>query len=383
MNNGNFHAKQGEIPDFVGLGNSNYCEGDTVTFTHGFSDIHSHGRDNNDALGTGMTDILSHSMKQFGLVLLMPNLLGKDALMTPQMAIDYYERAMAASGGKMKILVTVYLNTNLTRDDIKRIADDPRIAGIKSYPAHGTTNSEDGLRTPLEAPKQLKWMEEFGVPLLVHGQVRTYENGVVMDEWDREPYFYKHVAPELDRKYPKLPISYEHLSTAIGARAVVERKGPTQGTCTILHLAHTRTDVMDTGVRLEMVMKPMVQHARELPQIWEIIKANPDKFALGSDDAWHPLFAKYAKNCACGGCYGPYRIGHYMDVFEANNALDIFCKFACINASQFYGVEVPKKLVTMQKGSYQVEKTLPYGDHEALPLYAGEERFGWHQVVND
>jgi dihydroorotase len=250
-------------PEFRELALFNHEQGQVIRFTEGLVDIHSHGRDNNPVLGDGMTDILNHSVRQFGMVLLMPNLAGKDALMTWRMAINYWERATRASGvtpDMMRILVTVYLNTDLTEDDIKRIANDPRIAGIKSYPAHGTTGAEHGLRSPLDAPRQLEWMQRYGAPLLVHGQVRTQLNGQILDEWDREPYFYTEVAPVLDDAFPELRISYEHLSTGIGAQAVMERKGPTQGTFTILHLGYTRTDVMDTGVRTDMVMKPMVQH---------------------------------------------------------------------------------------------------------------------------
>jgi dihydroorotase len=374
-------------PDFRELAHFNHEEGNKIIFTEGLVDIHSHGRDNNAALGNGMTDILRHSVNQFGLVLLMPNLMGKDALMTPSMADRYYKRVQQVFDYKAwqqsllpKVLVTVYLNTDLTEDDVRCIAEDPKIAGVKSYPAHGTTGAEHGLRTPLEASKQLEWMEKYGVPLLVHGQVRTREDGRVMDEFDRSPYFYNEVAPELDRLYPGLPISYEHLDTGVGAQAVVERKGPTQGTFTILHLGYTRTDVMDTGVRTDMVMKPMVQHEQERPKLWEAMRVAPDRFALGSDDAWHPTTAKHAKNCACGGCYGPYRVGYYLDVFEEAGAFDLFGRLACVNAARFYDTEVPKKKVTMQKGNYVVEATLPFGDHLAQPLNAGEKRFGWYQV---
>lgn len=369
-------------PEFRELALVNNEPGQAIQFTEGLIDIHSHGRDNNTVLGDGMTDILNHSVRQFGLILLMPNLAGKDALMNWRMAINYWERATRASGvtpDMMRILVTVYLNTDLTEDDIKRIANDPRIAGIKSYPAHGTTGAEHGLRSPLEAPRQLEWMQKYGAPLLVHGQVRTQLNGNILDEWDREPHFYIEVAPVLDDAFPGLRISYEHLSTGIGAQAVVERKGPTQGTFTILHLGYTLTDVMDTGVRTDMVMKPMVQHERERPKLWEALRNAPNRFALGSDDAWHPTTAKHTKNCACGGCYGPYRVGHYLDVFEDAGALDLFGRFACVNAARFYGVEVPKKTITMQKGSYTVVDTLPFGKHVAQPLHAGEKRFGWHQ----
>lgn len=369
-----------DSPRFFGLANRTFNVGDELTFVEGIVDIHSHGRDNNELLGDGMTDILSHSAKQFGMVLLMPNLAGADALMTYSMAVAYYERARLVAGDEMKILVTVYLNTDLTEDEIRRIADDPRIAGIKSYPAHATTNSEHGLSSPLEAAQQLAWMEKYGVPLLVHGQVRSNPYGLIMDEWDREPYFYDEIAPVLDERHPELPISFEHLSTGAGAQFVNERRGPTQGTLTLLHLGYTRTNVMDTGVRTDMVMKPMVQHAREQIKIWGAFQSNPDRFALGSDDAWHPTTAKHAKNCACGGCYGPYRVGYYLDVFEAMNSLDLFGRFACINAARFYNVEVPKKLITLRKGEYEVAETLPYGRHVAQPLHAGEKRLGWHQV---
>ena len=369
-----------EDPEFLDIGNITFDEGDEIAFTHGLVDIHSHGRDNNVALGNGMTDILSHSVSQFGLVLLMPNLMGKDALMTPEMADVYYGRARQASNGQLDVFVTVYLNTDLTENDIKRIADSPHIAGIKSYPAHSTTGAEHGLRTPLEAPKQLEWMEKYGVPLLVHGQVRARVDGTVMDEFDRSHYFYNEVAPELDRLYPGLPISYEHLDTGVGAQAVAERKGPTQGTFTLLHLGYTRTDVMDTGIRTDMVMKPMVQHERERSKLWQAMQSAPDRFALGSDDAWHPVHMKHAQNCACGGCYGPYRVGYYLDVFEQAGALDLFGRFACLNGARFYDVDVPAKTTTFRKEKYMVADRLAFGHHEAEPLHAGATLTGWNQI---
>lgn len=365
------------------MGKQKFEEGDEIIFPFGLFDAHSHGRDNNAVLGDGMTNVLEHSVQQFGAVLLMPNLIGKDALMTPSMALDYHGRARMASGVSEKdmlILVTVYLNTNLTEDHIRQTAEDPRIVGVKSYPAHGTTGAEHGLRTPLEAPKQLEWMEKYGVPLLVHGQVRTDDNGKVLDEFDREPFFYNEVAPILDARYPELPISYEHLSTGLGAQAVIEREGPTQGTLTLLHLGYTRTDVMDTGVRTDMVMKPMVQHAREKPKLWKALRQYPHMFALGSDDAWHPTTAKHAKLCACGGCYGPYRVGHYFDLFEQEGFTGQWSAFSSDNAARFYGVAVPAKEVRIRKGRYTVAKTLEFGNHQAEPLHAGEQLFGWYLV---
>jgi dihydroorotase len=137
---------------------------------------------------------------------------------------------------------------------------------------------------------------------------------------------------------------------------------------------------MDTGVRTDMVMKPMVQHYKERSKLWRALKRRPDRFALGSDDAWHPVTAKHAKNCACGGCYGPYRVGHYLDIFEAERELGIFGQFACVNAARFYGVTVPQKTVRLRKGRYTVANRLLYGKHEVEPLHAGEERLGWHLV---
>lgn len=369
-----------DSPAFIGLGSSLFWGDDEVTFTSGLFEGHSHGRDNNETLGDAMTDVLSHSVSQFALVLLMPNLLGADALTTFKKSIVYLKRAREASAKRVKILTTIYLTADLTEDDIKQAGDDQDVAGVKHYPGHATTNAEHGLRTPLEARKQLEWMQKYRVPLLVHGQVRTKDDGSAMDEYEREPYFFNEVAPELDRCYPELRISYEHLSTGIGAQAVIDRTGPTQGTCTILHLGYTRTDVMDKGVRTDMVMKPMVQHEREKQKIWDALRADPDRFALGSDDAWHPTTAKHAKNCACGGCYGPYRVGYYLEVFEKAGALDLFGRFACVNAARFYGVKVPKKTITLRKGKYTVPSTLPFGKHLVEPLHAGEERFGWYQV---
>ena len=168
--------------NFQLIHNVTFADGDEVVFTHGNVDIHVHGRDNNADLGSAMSDVLSHSARQFGMVLLMPNLKGKDALMTPQMALNYHKRAVHASGGKLKILSTVYLNKGLTEDDFKRISEEEDIAGAKFYPDGGTTNSEQGLRTPLDAMEQLRLAQKYQVPILLHGQTRIDQDGHVMDD---------------------------------------------------------------------------------------------------------------------------------------------------------------------------------------------------------
>ena len=120
---------------------------------------------------------------------------------------------------------------------------------------------------------------------------------------------------------------------------------------------------------------------KSCPYCGQALRDCPERFALGSDDAWHPIADKHAKNCACGGCYGPYRLGYYLDIFEANNALGLFGGFACENAARFYGFEIKPKTVRMRKCHYKVVATLPFGDHVAEPLHAGEDRFGWQLVA--
>ena len=82
----------------------------------------------------------------------------------------------------------------------------PYILGVKLYPAGVTTNSEEGVAALSQAETTIKHLEDLEIPLLVHGET----HGFVMD---REKLFlptFEHLA----RKFPKLKIIMEHITTA-------------------------------------------------------------------------------------------------------------------------------------------------------------------------
>ena len=68
--------------------------------------------------------------------------------------------------------MTLYLNENISADDIVRISTSKNLGGIKFYQKEEvTTNSSKNVSDHRNYFHIFKLMEKFNVPLQIHGEV--------------------------------------------------------------------------------------------------------------------------------------------------------------------------------------------------------------------
>lgn len=139
----------------------------------------------------------------------MPNLV--PPVTTVQMALEYKERLLKVDP-TVTYLMTLYLHPSIT-PEVVREAKKAGIAGIKSYPAGLTTNSESGVTDYQQFYPVFAAMEEEGLilvsPLVFHpgvllcGDQKTGKLGC--SEW-----FYSPLVPPPSRQSVMRPF---HLNT--------------------------------------------------------------------------------------------------------------------------------------------------------------------------
>jgi len=233
-----------------------------------------------------------------------------------------------------------------------------RIIGIKLYPAGVTTHSDAGVRRIEDIDTTLHQMQEIGIPLLVHGE----STGFVMD---REHEFLP-VYETLVRRFPKLSIVMEHITTAAAA-TLLDQHEHLYATVTLQHLLITLDDVAGGLLNPHLFCKPIAKRPEDRDALLEIaLNAHP-KLMFGSDSAPHPQNKKECSGCAAGVFTAPVALQMLVELFERHNALDRLQRFVSGNAQRIYGVTPPQKTVTFEKTG----DTIPEKYGSVIPIHPG------------
>jgi dihydroorotase len=332
-------------------------------------DWHVHLRDG-DALNT----VVPHTAAQFARAIVMPNL--KPPVTTAAQAVAYKERILAAvpAGVQFEPLMTLYLTDNLPPDEIKR-AKDAGVVALKLYPAGATTNSDAGVTDLRKTYKTLEAMQREGVLLLVHGEVTSSE----IDLFDREAVFIEQQLIPLRKDFPELKIVFEHITTKDAAQYVAQAGAHTAATITAHHLLYNRNALFLGGVRPHYYCLPVLKRETHRVALVQAATGDSNKFFLGTDSAPHPAHLKeHASGCA--GCYTALSAMElYAEAFEAANALHKLEAFASLNGPDFYGLPRNAEKVTLQKQSWALPESLPFGHAELKPLRGGEQ-LAWKMI---
>jgi dihydroorotase len=332
-------------------------------------DWHVHLRDG-DALNT----VVPHTAAQFARAIVMPNL--KPPVTTAAQAVAYKERILAAvpAGVQFEPLMTLYLTDNLPPDEIKR-AKDAGVVALKLYPAGATTNSDAGVTDLRKTYKTLEAMQREGVLLLVHGEVTSSE----IDLFDREAVFIEQQLIPLRKDFPELKIVFEHITTKDAAQYVAQAGTHTAATITAHHLLYNRNALFLGGVRPHYYCLPVLKRETHRVALVQAATGDSNKFFLGTDSAPHPAHLKeHASGCA--GCYTALSAMElYAEAFEAANALHKLEAFASLNGPDFYGLPRNAEKVTLQKQSWALPESLPFGHAELKPLRGGEQ-LAWKMI---
>ena len=328
--------------------------------------------------------VVAHTARQFARAIVMPNL--RPPITTVAAASAYRERigvALQASGGDALAagftpLMTAYLTETLPPAELERGFGEGVFTAAKLYPAGATTNSDAGVRDPLNISAALETMERIGMPLLIHGEVTD----PAVDIFDREAVFIeRHLEPLLQR-HPGLKVVLEHITTADAAAFVAEGPANLAATITPHHLHINRNALFQGGLRPDFYCLPVAKRERHRLALRAAATSGNPKFFLGTDSAPHPRHAKETA-CGCAGIYNaPFALESYLQVFEEEQALDRFEAFASEHGPRFYGLPLNEGTISLERINANAADAVPALMELAdgtdtptrlVPFHAGEQ----------
>jgi dihydroorotase len=334
----------------------------TLTITKP-DDWHLHLRD-----GAAMQAVLPHTSAQFGRAIIMPNL--KPPIRTVAEAINYRERIMAAvsNGHQFEPLMTLYLTDNTTPDEIALAAKSGVVKAVKYYPAGATTNSDSGVTDISKCDAVFAAMQSAHLPLLLHGEV----TGDAVDVFDRERVFIDTHLVQLVKKFPRLRIVLEHITTSEAVQFVMEANDNVAATITPQHLLLSRNAIFKGGIRPHFYCLPILKRESHRVALLAAATSGNAKFFLGTDSAPH---TKNSKESCCGaaGCYSSlHAMPLYAEAFESVDALDKLEGFASFYGPDFYRMPRNQSSITLKKIAWTVPDEIPFTESALVPLRAGE-----------
>jgi dihydroorotase len=336
---------------------------DSISITRP-DDWHCHLRD-----GDLMASVVGATARQFGRAIVMPNL--KPPVVDVKQANDYRGRIVAAlpRGSAFEPLMTLYLTDNTPPDEIAAARASGTVHAVKYYPAGATTNSALGVSDIRKCDAVLDAMQGLGLPLLVHGEVTDAE----VDVFDREAVFLERTLTPLVRRFPKLKIVVEHITTREAAQ-FVERAPPNVGaTITVHHLSMNRNAIFTGGLRPHHYCLPVLKREPHRQALVKVATSGNPKFFLGTDTAPHARGMK-EHDCGSAGMYTAHAaLELYAEAFEAADALGRLEGFASHFGADFYGLPRNAGKVKLEKVEWEVPREYPFGNETVVPLRAGQK----------
>lgn len=327
-------------------------------------DWHAHLRD-----GLALKRTVPDLARQFSRAICMPNLV--PPVKTVAEAEAYRERILqhVPHGLTFDPRMVLYFTDQTSPDEILKIKQSNVVNAVKLYPAGATTNSDNGVKDIKNVYHVIEKMEEYQVPLLLHGEV-THAH---VDIFDREKQFLDEVLSPLLQHFPKLKVVLEHITTADSAQFVLEQGDNVGATITPQHLLFNRNHLLVGGVKPHFYCLPILKRQSHQVKLIEVATSGNPKFFLGTDSAPHAQNAK-ENACGCAGCYSaPTAIELYAEAFDQAGKLDKLEAFASHFGADFYGLPRNTSTITLVKQAFTIPNGFDYLDGERIiPLYAGQ-----------
>jgi dihydroorotase len=339
---------------------------ETLTITRP-DDWHAHFRD-----GEVMESVVAATARQFARAIVMPNL--NPAVVTTKQAKAYRDRIVAALPAKSPFepLMTLYLTDETPAAEIERAHAAGFVKAVKYYPAGATTNSASGVTDIRKVEAVLEAMQGVGMPLLVHGEVTDPE----VDVFDREVVFLDRTLAPLVKRFPKLKIVLEHITTHEAAVFVERAPENVAATITAHHLLMNRNAIFSGGLRPHHYCLPVLKREPHRRALVKAATSGSPKFFLGTDSAPHTRGNK-EMDCGHAGIYTAHAaIELYAEAFESAGALDKLEGFASHHGADFYGMPRNRGKVKLIKAEWEVPAEYPFGAETVVPLRAGQA-IGW------
>ena len=326
-------------------------------------DFHVHLRD-----GAMLQAVLPFTANQFARGIIMPNLV--PPVTTVEAAAAYRERILAArpEGSDFEPLMTCYLADTTTPDEIEKGFKDGVWKAAKLYPAGATTNSHFGVTDiPALAPV-FERMEKIGMPVLIHGEATD----PAVDIFDREAVFMEQSLLPLLKRHPGLKVVVEHVTTAETVDIVRAHASRAAGTITPHHLVINRTSIFQGGLRPHLYCLPVAKREHHRLALSKAVTSGDSCFFIGTDTAPHRRNAKEAECCSAGVFGGATALQTYVQVFDEEGALDRFEAFASENGARFYGIDLNRGTITLERRESRIMAAVAVDDTEVVVFQGGE-----------
>ena len=314
-------------------------------------DMHVHLRE-----GAALAGYAADAARQFARILVMPNT--HPPVWSPGDLAAYREGIAAAAPG-LDLVMTFKVRAGMDAATVRALRDSGARAG-KLYPQGATTNSGDGLASVDAAYPVFEAMEECGLALCIHGEEPS------APALEREEAFLPEVEGIL-RRFPRLKVVLEHVSSAAGIAFVREASGNLAATVTVHHLLYTTEDLLGGKLDVHLFCRPLLKGARDRAAIQEAVLAGDRRLFFGSDSAPHPLADKQS---GAAGVYSmpvslPLLAAFFVDHDAAGRLEDFVSRFG----AEFYGLPLNEGRVRILRRAWRVPDEL----HGVVPLAAGRE----------
>jgi dihydroorotase len=313
-----------------------------------------------------MRSVVGFTAKQFRRAVIMPNL--TPAILTAKNAAYYQGEIIDSAGKGFTPLMTIQITDATTPAMIAEAKEVGVIAG-KVYPLGVTTNSQNGVKDFNALDPVFREMQTQGMLLLLHGE--NPEPGISC--LDREEKFIPTLYT-LARKFPKLKIVLEHITTKEAYMAVTALRN-VAATITVHHLLLTLDDVVGNLLSPHNFCKPIAKRPGDRAILrMAAVSGNP-KFFYGGDSAPH---LRERKECSqgCAGVFNaPVALPLLAQIFEDLNMLESLENFVSSFGADFYGLPRNTETIELVKNDW----TVPNEYNGIVPFIAGKP-LSW-QVV--
>jgi dihydroorotase len=326
-------------------------------------DWHLHLRD-----GELLSRVLPYTAERFARAIVMPNL--DPPVTTVAEARLYRARILAAlpAGLDFEPLMTLYLTSSTTPDEVEAAAASKLIFGLKFYPMGATTNSSQGVTGFEDLHPVLESLENSGLPLLVHGEAI----GPEIDVFDRERIFLDETLRPIIERFEGLRVVFEHITTEEAAAFVAESPARVAATLTPQHLLLTRNAIFDGGLRPHHYCLPVLKRERDRAALVAAAIGGDSSFFLGTDSAPHER-AKKESACGCAGIFStPIAIEAYAEAFHRAGAIDRLEAFASFHGADYYGLPRNRDRIRLEAVEWQGPDTIGCGNRGLEVFWAGE-----------
>jgi dihydroorotase len=334
---------------------------DRITITRP-DDWHLHLRD-----GDALRAVVGFTAERFGRAIVMPNL--RPPVTTTGMARAYRQRIIEAlpAGCTFEPLMTLYLTDNTLPDEVDRAVESGIVHGFKYYPAGATTNSDSGVTALERTFAVLERMEARGLTLQVHGEVTDGE----VDVFDRERAFIERRLALIIRRFPRLRVVFEHVTTREAVQFVDSQGSHVAATITPQHLLLNRNALFVGGLRPHHYCLPVLKREEDREALVAAATSGSPKYFLGTDSAPHGRADKESA-CGCAGVFSaPCAIELYAEAFDQAGALDRLEGFASRHGADFYRLPRNPGSLTLVRRDRSMPASYPYPGGEIVPFRAG------------